>query len=197
MIRTLIDDWVVAPEPDDETCRRYYDRNRDKFRSPAIYEAAHILLSASRNDKASFEAKRRDAEAVVAALIREPRRFAELAQTHSACPSGAQGGNLGQIVRGQTTPEFEKALMSLDPGAMTEEPVETRYGFHIIRLDRRIDGEDVPFELVKDSIAEYLRAAATNQARALYVQMLAGRAKIEGIQLDTGQHRAKEGARLS
>ena len=197
MIRALLDDCILAPEPDDETCRRYYDRNRDKFRAPAIYEATHILLSAPHHDRAAFEAKRRDAEDLIAMLSRAPGRFAELAKAHSSCPSGAQGGNLGQIVQGETTPEFEKALMKLAPGEMTRAPVETRYGIHIIRLERRIAGEDVPFELVKERIAEYLRAAAIAQARALYVQMLVGHARIEGIQLDPGQHRRNNEARLS
>lgn len=197
MIRVLIDRCIVAPEADDESCRRYYDRNRAKFRSPTIYEAAHILLSGSRNDEAGFEARRRDADAIAATLAREPERFAELAKTHSACPSAAEGGNLGQLVPGQTTPEFERALTSLSPGETTPVPVETRYGFHIIRLDRRIDGADLPFELVKRSIAEYLHAAAINQARALFVRMLVGQARIEGVELDSGQHRPREGARIS
>lgn len=197
MIRELIARSIVTPEPTEADCRRHYDRNRDKFRTPTIHEAAHILLSASRHDHELFEAKRRDAEALIATLSREPERFAAIAQTHSACSSSAEGGRLGQIVAGQTTPEFEKALMKLEPGEMTLTPVETRYGFHIIRLDRRIVGNEVPFELVKGRIAEYLRAAAINQARALYVQMLVGQARIDGVQLDAGQHRAKEGARLS
>jgi len=197
MIRELITRSIVTPEPTDADCRRYFDRNRDKFRAPAIYEVAHILLSASQHDDASFEARRRDAEALIATLSREPERFDAIAQAHSACPSSAEGGRLGQIVAGQTTPEFEKALMRLAPGEMTQTPVETRYGFHIIRLDRRIAGEEVPFDLAKGRIAEYLRAAAINQARALYVQMLVGNARIDGVQLDAGQHRSKEGARLS
>ncbi|HWK32634.1 MAG TPA: peptidylprolyl isomerase, partial [Hyphomicrobium sp.] len=197
MIRELIASSIVTPEPTDADCRRYFDRNRDKFRSPTIYEAAHILLSGSQHDDASFEARRRDAEALIATLSREPERFAAIAQAHSACPSSTEGGRLGQIVAGQTTPEFEKALTRLAPGEMTQTPVETRYGFHIIRLDRRIAGEEVPFDLAKGRIAEYLRAAAINQARALYVQMLVGNARIDGVQLDAGQHRSKEGARLS
>lgn len=197
MIRELIARTIVTPEPTDADCRRYYDRNRDKFRAPTIYEVAHILLSASRHDRASFETKRREAEALIATLSREPERFAAIAQAHSACPSSVEGGRLGQIVAGQTTPEFESALMRLAPGEMTRAPVETRYGFHIIRLDRCIAGEEVPFELAKGPIAEYLRAAAINQARALYVQMLVGHARIDGIQLDPGQHRREKEARLS
>lgn len=192
MIGALIDRCIVTPEPDEESCRRYYERNRGKFRSPTIYEAAHILLSASRNDRQSFKHQRETAHAILARLSVEPNRFAELAKAHSACPSATQGGNLGQLVLGQTTPEFEKALLGLRPGEITSAPVETRYGFHIIRLDGKIDGTEVPFELARHNIAEYLRVAAINQARALYVRMLAGQARIDGIELDSGQYRAKE-----
>ena len=183
-IRALIEREVVTPEPDEESCRRFYDRNRSKFRSPETYEAAHILYAAARTDKDSFERKRTAAEAALAVLAREPERFAELARAHSACSSAEQGGNLGQITRGQTTPEFEKALLGLKPGAITPVPVETRYGYHIIRLDRRIDGAELPFAMVKQGIATFLRAAATDRARALYVGMLAGKARIEGFELE-------------
>ena len=183
-IRALIEREVVTPEPDEESCRRYYDRNRSKFRSPDIYEAAHILFAASHNDQKSFERKRAEAQAVLAVLTSEPECFAQMAKAHSACPSAEQGGNLGQITSGQTTPEFEKALLGLKPGAMTPVPVETRYGFHIIRLDRRIDGAELPFAIVEQGIAKYLREAASDRAQALYVGMLVGQARIEGLDLE-------------
>ena len=75
---------------------------------------------------------------------------AELAQAHSACSSASQGGNLGQITEGQTSSEFEEALFDLEPGSIGQEPVATRYGFHIIRLDRKHEGRELPFELVAE-----------------------------------------------
>ena len=64
---------------------------------------------------------------------------------------------------------------------MTGEPVETRYGFHIIRLDRRIDGRELPFELVADRIADYLTESVERRAMAQYIARLASRASIEGV----------------
>ena len=192
-IRALIEHEVVTPEPDEESCRRFYDRNRSKFRLPDIYEAAHILFAAARSDQESFARKRAAAEAVLAVLVREPERFAELAGAHSGCPSAEQGGNLGQITLGQTTPEFEKALRGPKPGAMMPVPVETRYGLHIIRLDRRIDGAELPFAMVERGIATYLREAAADRARALYVRMLAERARIEGLELEPRRPQAAGG----
>jgi peptidyl-prolyl cis-trans isomerase C len=183
MMRGLIDREVVVPEPDEEICRRYYDRNGARFRSPDIYEASHILFAALLAD-GEVHARARDKAAAVLAELRErPERFAELAQTHSRCPSAAQGGNLGQITQGQTTSEFDKALTLLKPGQICAEPVATRYGFHLIRLDRMREGRVLPYELIADRIADYLRESVRRRADAQYIARLVTAAKIEGIVL--------------
>ena len=97
LIRGLIEQEVTTPEPDEETCRRYYAKNRRLFRSQPIYEAAHILFAARKEDAEGYERARRDAASVLAELKRQPERFGDLARTYSACPSAAQAGNLGQI----------------------------------------------------------------------------------------------------
>lgn len=183
MIRALIEREIATPLADAEACRRYYDSNRRRFRSADIFEAAHILFAARKDDPLSFDQARADANAALEILKSEPGRFAELARTHSACPSGAQCGNLGQITAGQTTPEFEAALGALEPGATTTHPVATRYGFHIIRLDRKIAGKELPFELVRERIADYLADRVHRIAVAQYVARLAAGANIEGVAL--------------
>lgn len=186
-IRALITQEVRTPEPDEGACRRYYEQNRRRFCSADIYEAAHILFAADRRDTAGFAQARAMAQAVLAELRARPENFAELAQRHSACPSAAQGGNLGQITAGQTTPEFEAALIRLAVGTIATEPVETRYGFHVIRLDRRIEGQELPFAAVADRIAEYLKEQVERRALAQYVARLASAATIEGIVLPSAE----------
>ncbi|MDJ1159924.1 peptidylprolyl isomerase [Chelatococcus sp. SYSU_G07232] len=183
LIRALVEREVVTPVPDEETCRRYYEQNRHRFRSPDICEAAHILFAARRDDAEAFAAARAQAEAVLALLRERPGAFAELARIHSACPSAAQGGNLGQITPGETTPEFEAALVALAPGELTPEPVVTRYGVHIIRLAQRHPGRELPFALVHARIAAYLAVAVEQRAMAQYVGVLAGRATITGVEM--------------
>jgi peptidyl-prolyl cis-trans isomerase C len=180
-IRCLIEREVTTPEPDEKACRRYYEQNRARFRSQALYEAAHILFAAPKHDADAFAAARAQAEVVLAQLRAHPEQFGALARLHSACPSAAQGGNLGQISAGQTTAEFERALFALAPGAISEEPVVTRYGLHIIRLDRKIEGRELPFELVAERIADYLRDSVRRRASAQYVARLMARAAITGI----------------
>ncbi|MCW5681088.1 MAG: peptidylprolyl isomerase [Xanthobacteraceae bacterium] len=181
-IRALLEQQVVTPNPDEAACLRYYVSNHARFRSAAIYEAAHILVTADRRDAPAYRAAREKIEQIASELRQFPEKFDMLAVTHSDCPSSAQNGNLGQITDGQTTPEFEKALVSLTPGSISD-PVESRYGLHIIRLDRKIDGKQLPFDAVRERIADYLRDAVQRRASAQYIARLVSAAKIEGIDL--------------
>lgn len=180
-VRALVEREVRVPTADEATCRRYYEQNRGRFRSSDIYEPAHILFAASRDDAQAYAGARHAAAAVLAELLENPERFSDCAQAYSACPSASQGGNLGQIVPGRTAPEFEQALTRLEPGTIAHEPVGTRYGFHIVRLDRRIEGRELPFELVADRIADYLNERVRRRATAQYIARLAGMASIEGV----------------
>ena len=114
-------------------------------------------------------------------LLREPDRFDALAREISNCPSGQQGGNLGQIGRGDTVPEFEKALFRFGPTGLLRELVKTRYGFHIVAVDQRIPGKTLPFDVVR--IADRRTTARHVREKALrqYVSVLAGQAKIDGV----------------
>lgn len=182
VLRALIETEVAVPEPDEQVCRRYYEHNRARFRSSDIYEAAHILFAASRDDLIPYDRARLEAKAVLAEIRRDPAQFADLAKAHSACPSGAQGGNLGQITAEQTTKEFEQALFQLSEGEISE-PVATRYGWHIIRLARKIAGRQLPFELVSGRIADYLREQVSRRASAQYIARLVSNARITGIEI--------------
>jgi peptidyl-prolyl cis-trans isomerase C len=182
-IRALVENEVAVPEPDDETCRRYYERNLSRFRSPDIYEASHILFGAVPADREAYARARADAAAVLATLRDYPDSFAALARAYSRCPSAAQGGSLGQITRGQTTREFEQALMRLSPSELCAEPVATCYGFHIIRLDRKHLGRTLPYAAVAERIAHYLRENVRRRAEAQYIARLVSAATIEGVDM--------------
>ena len=181
--RQLIERAVVVPSADEETCRRYYDRSAGRFRTPDLCEAAHILLAAAPGDETARAQARETASLLIAALSRRPEDFAAMAMRHSACPSAGQGGNLGQLSPGQTVPEFDAALRAMTPGAVHREPVETRYGVHVVRLDRRIEGRALPFEMVRARIAEYLDESVRRRALRQYVSVLAGRAVVTGVDL--------------
>ncbi|MAM11134.1 MAG: peptidylprolyl isomerase [Rhizobiaceae bacterium] len=182
-IRALIEMAVDAPSADEPECRRFYENNRSRFRSEPIFEASHILVAANPADEAARRQARADAEQMISDLEAGVVRFGELARAHSACPSAEQDGNLGQLSPGSTVPEFEAVLMRLPEGEVTGSPVETRYGYHIIRMDRRIDGEQLPFEAVRPRIAAWLEAASWSKAVQQFIAVLAAEATIEGIEI--------------
>lgn len=184
LVRTLVEREVTTPEADEATCRRYFDQNRSKFRSDDLYAVRHILLPAAPGDVAGRTAAREQAAILIGQLREEPARFDELARACSACPSREVGGNLGQISRGQTVPEFEAALARMPVGEIASDPIETRYGFHVALVDKRRDGEALPFEVVAPRIAEWLGVRARHTAIRQYITMLAGRAKITGLALE-------------
>jgi peptidyl-prolyl cis-trans isomerase C len=184
LIRTLLAREVQTPEADEATCRRFYDSNLHRFRSADLFEAAHILFPADPEDAEACASAKGRAAAALAQVGEQPQRFAELAQQLSACPSAAQGGNLGQITRGQTVPEFETFLFNLEEGQICPVPVKTRFGYHVLRLDRRVEGRQLPFDVVRDKIADYLREHVWRRAVSQYLQLLVGQAEIRGIELN-------------
>jgi peptidyl-prolyl cis-trans isomerase C len=184
-IRSLVEREISTPIPDETACKRYYTHNLKRFRSADLYEAAHILIAARPGDRAAYAAARTEAEAVTAALLDAPERFAALASAHSACPSKAVGGNLGQLSPGDTAPEFDAALRAMAPGEISTEPVASRFGHHIIRLDRKIEGRQLSFEVVRERIADYLVDRTRHTAIAQFVARLTARAGITGVDLPT------------
>ncbi|SPL61919.1 peptidylprolyl isomerase [Ochrobactrum soli] len=183
LVRMVIEQEVEVPSATREEALRFYENNRHRFTSEPILEASHILISADPADEKQRDRARSTATQLAASAIAEPTSFASLAHDYSACPSSAQGGNLGQLTRGSTVPEFERALERLMPGEITAAPIESRFGFHIIRLERRVDGEELPFDYVADRIAGWLEASTWSKAVSQYIAILAADADITGIDL--------------
>lgn len=180
-IANLIEDEIRVPQPTDEEIARYYRRNGLQFTSPAIYRAAHIFFPARpSNEAASAEAKNK-AEAVMAEVTAHPGRFEELARAHSACSSKEDGGSLGLVRKGDTNPELEQAMATMDVGSITL--VRSRHGYHVLRLDDRAPTTQLPLDQAKGWIAEHLRKTSKRRAIAQYLQLLSARAKISGIDL--------------
>lgn len=183
MIRALLEQEVKTPEADSAACQRYYDSNPARFTSGTVFEARHILVMAPTEDKAAREKAKATAQTLIEGLTQDPSRFASLAQEFSACPSKEHGGNLGQLTNGSTVPEFETVLRELEQGQLCPVPVPTRFGYHVIRLDRVIVGSRLPFEIVRDRIAAYLEASSWSRAVSQYIGILAGKADISGIDI--------------
>ena len=176
---------VWAPLPTEDECRRFYEAHRKEFQSGDLVLARHILFQVTPGvDVGQLRAR---AERTLTELLHQPERFSAIACELSNCPSGQQGGNLGQIGRGDTVPEFERVLFGLGPPGILRDVVKTRHGFHIVTIDRRILGEKLPFEVVKERIAERLKASVEAKALRQYVSIIAGQAEIAGIDLQAAQ----------
>jgi len=180
-IEALFAREVTVPEADEDACLRYYLSQADRFRSGDLVEARHILFQVT--PSAPLDLLRQTAEAILAELQAQPERFAELAGQYSNCPSGAVGGSLGQLARGQCVPEFDELLFRLQPGELSGRLLETRFGLHIIQAQRRVAGEVIPFATVKAQIADELQRQSWQRALHQYLHILVGRADIEGVEL--------------
>ncbi len=144
-------------EISDQAAQQFYDANKAKFSEPEQRHASHILIKAdstmSAADKAAAKTK---AEKLLQELQANPGKFAELAKQNSADPgSAAQGGDLGSFTRDTMVKPFADAVFGMKVGELRG-PVETEYGYHIIRLDGITPGKSASFASVKPGIVMQL-----------------------------------------
>lgn len=182
-IERLLQQEVEVPEPTPEECRRWYDTHLGRYRTGELVHARHILFQVVPGMR--IEAVRAIAEAMLRELRADPEKFEDRARAKSNCPSGEQGGQLGQIARGSMIPEFEKAVFGDTRTGILPELIHTRHGFHIVSVDARIPGEQLPFEAVAAKVAGELRGASEARAVKQYLTLLAGQAAIEGVELES------------
>lgn len=149
----------------DKDAEEYYNNNKEQFVSGDSVNASHILVDS--------EGK---ALEILAKIKAGEVSFEDAAKENSSCPSKANGGNLGDFEKGQMVPEFDAAVFAMEVGEITEAPVKTQFGYHLIKLNSKKEAEAMPFASIKDEIKEGLlgekRRAAydskINQLKILY-----------------------------
>ena len=179
-IRVLIDREVATPEPSEAACRHYYDNNLARLRHPDRLRVRHVLLAAAPGDSGARKRACVLGEKLIAELREHSERFTEFAMRHSACPSREEGGELGWIERGQTTPEFERQLFKLRQG-LAGFTIESRYGHHVVWVDEIVLGATVEFNEAAGKIAAYLEAQVKQNALQQYLQILQERYTVVGL----------------
>lgn len=162
-----------------EQAKKFYDENLDRyFKKPEAIKASHILVGvdpkASAEDKEKAKKKADD----LLKQIKGGADFAELAKKESTCPSGKNGGDLGEFGRGQMVKPFEDAAFGLKQGEVSG-VVETQFGYHIIKLTGKTEGGAVPFDQVKGKIEEALKGQEVQKQVLARVEDLKKTAKIE------------------
>ena len=149
MANAYIQDFVKTNKVTDEAVQAEYDRLKATV-TGSEYKARHILVE-----------KEADAKAMIAKLKKKPDLFDKLAKEKSKdTNSGANGGDLGWFDLSRMVPEFGAAVSKLEKGKMTEEPVKTQYGYHIIVLEDVRPIEPPPFDQVKPGLTQQLQQQA-------------------------------------
>ena len=184
LVRALLEAEVRPETPGDAECRRYYEGQSRRFRTPDLFEAGHILIEPDGDDESAWAAAEAQARTIAAEVGDDPKAFAEAARAFSKCPSAQQDGSLGQIRRGELAAPVQAGIEALAEGSAGREPVRSRFGWHVLRLHRRIEGRTLPFEMVRDRIADMLEARSWSLAAARYVSELARRSEVEGVLID-------------
>lgn len=184
MIRALLEREVRPAVVGEAECRRYYEGHINRFRTPDLFEASHILLEPSGADDDAWAATETKALAIIAEVGDDPALFAAAARELSCCPTAHQGGSLGQVRRGELVAAVQAALEALPEGTTGRRPIRSRFGWHVLSLQRKIPGRTLPFELVRDRIADMLEARAWAAAATHYVAELAQAAEVEGVRIE-------------
>ena len=163
LIRQLFADFQKKNPVTDADIKAEYDKFA-KENGGKEYRARHILVETEA-----------DAKALIAD-IKKGGNFEELAKKASKDPgSGANGGDLDWAAAGSYVPEFSGAMVKLDKGQMTDTPVKTQFGFHIIRVDDVRDAQLPKLEEVRPQIAQQLQ----QQKLSAYQEGLRSKAKIQ------------------
>jgi peptidyl-prolyl cis-trans isomerase C len=145
---------VEAAITDDDLKARY-EKEMAAYTAPEEVKASHILVET-----------KEQADEVMKELA-AGKAFADIAKEKSIDPGSKEnGGDLGYFQRGQMVPEFEQAAFGLEKGAVTKEPVQTQFGFHIIKQEDKRAGEKPAFDAVKDQVREVVAAEKFREALA-------------------------------
>jgi len=171
---------TIAPKiaVSEEECKKFYDQNIDKFRQDEKVRASHILCGVDAKASAEEKKKAREKAEKLRKELADGADFAKLAKENSTCPSSKQGGDLGSFGKGQMVQPFEKAAFALKPGEISD-VVETRFGYHIIKVTEKTKAETLPLSAVRPKIEEYLKNQKINGAVGDLVAELRKTAKIE------------------
>lgn len=178
LLQKLFNDIVKDIKVTDEDVKKFYDENMDRFKVPEQLNAQHILIKADPENKAELAKAKAEAEKLVA-QIKGGADFGELAKKHSQDEgSKERNGDLGQFTRGQMVLPFEEALLKLKKGEVSA-PVETRFGWHIIKRGDTTPAETRKLEDVKPLIEGNLQQTKQQEVFEKWLEEAKKKANIQ------------------
>ncbi len=149
--RVLAESWLgekVSLNITDESIQQAYQTFAADTASREEVTASHILVATEEESKK------------IIALIEGGGDFTELAKTKSTGPSGPKGGSLGTFGRGQMVPAFENAAFGLDDGGFTKEPVQTQFGWHVIKVEKKTITPAPTIDVIREQLVQTLSTQA-------------------------------------
>lgn len=178
-VNLLIDKNVISKiDIPDEEIREFYEKYPDFSREPESVRASHILIKVAPD---ADKAKKTEAKKKIKAIqkkIKKGENFAKLAEKFSEGPSSTRGGDLDYFRRGQMVKPFDEVAFSLKPGEVSN-IVETRFGYHLIKLvDKKSEGR-LAFEKVKPRLENNLKQIKVRENVGVYIDGLREKAKVE------------------
>ncbi len=183
-IKEFIDkQFVQKVTISDKESKAYYESNPEYFKQPEQVQASHILIKIDSKADESQKAQARKKIENIQKRLQKGEDFAALAKESSQCPSKAKGGDLGYFQRGQMVPAFEQVAFALKPGAVSD-IVETRFGYHLIKVIGKKPETTIPYKDVKDKLEQHLKREKIQKEVTLYVEKLNEKAKVERFSTD-------------
>jgi peptidyl-prolyl cis-trans isomerase C len=185
-----IDEWLErelrVPEPSDEACARHHAAHAARYRTGEKVLVRHILFAVTpgidvvalrnRAERCLLDVRCHDGTA--------SDRFGRSARELSNCPSGEDGGELGWLAPGECVPEFARELFGHIEVGVLPRLVHSRFGLHVVEVLERDGGALQSFEAVRGAVGLALRQQAWVTALRQCMQLLAGQAIVEGVDLD-------------
>ena len=189
----------------DAEAKKFYNENIAKFKHPDKVRASHILISVNPQEieevvksepankgldetaikakvNAEIQAKEAKAKELLSEAKKNPTQFAKLAKENSEDTATAnKGGDLGFFAAKEMVPEFSKAAFAMKPNTISDKPVKTQFGYHIIMVTDRSAAGQEPFEKVKPSIKAYLENQKQIDLIDKLTESLKKSAKIEYV----------------
>lgn len=148
----VVNELLAAVTVSEEDAKKYYDENTAQFNKGETVDAKHILV----DSKETCEKVR---EEIASGAI----SFEDAANKYSSCPSKENQGSLGEFGRGMMVPEFEEAAFTLEIGELSQ-PVQTQFGYHLIKVEARNEAEAINYEDVKEQIVNMLTQQGQQKA---------------------------------
>jgi peptidyl-prolyl cis-trans isomerase C len=186
-IEALLSAQLEIPEPSESACRRHFDAQPARYRSGDRAQVRHVLFAVTPG--VDVRKLRDRAESLLLELRchrdGEADHFSARAAELSNCPSGAQGGDLGWLRREDCAPEFAQEIFAAAEIGVLPRLVHSRFGLHVVEVRAREAGHAPAFEEVRGAVALALRQQTFVSALRQYLQLLAGQARIEGVELDS------------